>query len=60
MISKKFALSTFDDENVPLRLYGKPVSSNCVKLDIKEPESDEKEFGKLALLFKEKILPVVV
>jgi len=53
MISKKFAFITFDDENVPLRLYGKPVSINGVELDIKEPESDEKEFRKLALLYKE-------
>jgi len=53
MISKKFAFITFDDEKVPLRLYGKPVNINGVELDIKEPESDEKEFRKLALLYKE-------
>jgi len=53
MISKKFAFITFDDETVPLRLYGKPVNINGVELDIKEPESDEKEFRKLALIYKE-------
>jgi len=53
MISKKFAFITFDDEAVPLRLYGKPVTINGVELDIKEPESDEKEFRKLALIYKE-------
>jgi len=53
IISKKFAFITFEDEKVPFKLYGKPVSINGVELDIKEPESDEKEFRKLALIYKE-------
>jgi len=53
IISKKFAFITFEDEKVPFKLYGKPVSINGVDLDIKEPESDEKEFRKLALIYKE-------
>eukprot|EP00090_Calanus_glacialis_P022763 TRINITY_DN35066_c0_g1_i1.p1 TRINITY_DN35066_c0_g1~~TRINITY_DN35066_c0_g1_i1.p1 ORF type:complete len:335 (-),score=109.50 TRINITY_DN35066_c0_g1_i1:368-1372(-) len=53
IISKKFAFITFEDETVPFRLYGKPVSINGIALDIKEPESDEKEFRKLALIYKE-------
>ena len=53
IISKKFAFITFEDESVPYKLYGKPVIINGVELDIKEPESDEKEFRKLALIYKD-------
>ena len=50
---KGFAFVTFEDEAVPFKLYGKPVTINGVELDIKEPENDSKEPRKLALLWKE-------
>ena len=53
---KGFAFVTFEDDQVPFRLYGKPVTINGVELDIKEPENDSKEPRKLALLWKENTL----
>ena len=50
---KGFAFVTFEDQQVPFKLYGKPVTINGVDLDIKEPENDSKEPRKLALLWKE-------
>ena len=52
-MSDGFVFVTFDDEEVPPRLYGKPATINNTELDIKEPENDDKDNRKLALLYKE-------
>jgi len=52
-ISKGYVFITFDDEDVPPRLYGKPVTINSTELDIKEPENTDKDKRKIALLYKE-------
>ena len=57
-IDRGFVFVTFDDEDVPFKLYGKPVTINGVEMDIKEPENDNKEFRKLALLYNENKLTV--
>ena len=52
-ISQGSVLITFDDEDVPPRLYGKPVNINGAELEIKEPNNETKELRKVALLYKE-------
>lgn len=43
---------TFEDPKIPMSLYGKDMSVCGTKLDIKEPESDDKESRKLAVIFR--------
>lgn len=52
-IGQGSVLITFDDADVPPRLYGKPVTINGAELEIKEPNSETKEYRKVALLYKE-------
>jgi len=52
-IGQGSTLITFDDEDVPPRLFGKPISINGAELEIKEPNNETKELRKVALLYKE-------
>ena len=52
-ISEGSTLIAFDDEDVPPRLFGKPISINGAELEIKEPNNETKELRKVALLYKE-------
>eukprot|EP00092_Neocalanus_flemingeri_P025144 GFUD01027267.1.p1 GENE.GFUD01027267.1~~GFUD01027267.1.p1 ORF type:complete len:362 (-),score=103.35 GFUD01027267.1:100-1185(-) len=49
---------TFDDPKVPMSLYGKDISVGGTALDIKEPESDDKERRKLAVIFRNEDIKV--
>jgi len=43
---------TFEDPKIPMSLYGKDILVGDTALDIKEPESDDKERRKLAVIFR--------
>ena len=51
-------LVSFDDDDIPPRLYGKPVKINGSELEIKEPNNESKELRKVAILYKEDSLTV--
>jgi len=46
------AFIAFSDPTVPMSLYGKDIEINGVPIDVKEPETDDKERRKVVIIFR--------
>ena len=46
------AFIAFNDPLIPMSLYGKDIEINGVPIDVKEPETDDKERRKLVMIFR--------
>ena len=46
------AFIAFSDPTIPMSLYGKDIEINGVAIDVKEPETDDKEMRKVVIIFR--------
>merc|ERR1740137_412500 len=46
------AFIAFSDQLIPMSLYGKDIEIDGVHIDVKEPETDDKERRKLVMIFR--------
>ena len=46
------AFIRFDDPTIPMSLYGKDIAIDGIPVEVKEPETDDKERRKLVIIFR--------